>query len=177
MNRADRWENYLGTAGKNSVCQDLPRSLWWFVSPSPLYHHRSQGLSPTDFPVTSWCKTRVEAPSKQPTVLRGAACPPSMFSFPTGGTGRSEEISPCVSALAWGERQAWSMCGYFSSPSNAVCFCPVAWWWGCFSLTPMIWESLSDILFFNSGYFSCERLQSKKQATSPSWWYQNGQIF
>lgn len=126
----------------------LPRSakipVMVVASPSPLHHRRSQGLSPTDFPVTSWCKTKVEAPSKQPTVLRGAAHPPSMFCFPTGGTGCSEEISPCVAALAWGEQQYGQPAA--TSPPLLMWSVSVLWYGGGGSSASSLWSGSLSVI-------------------------------
>ena len=69
---------------------------------------------------------------------------PSMFFFPTGETGRSEEISPCVAALAWGEQQRGQHVA--TSPPLLMRSVSVLWHGGRgASASPLRSESLSVI--------------------------------
>lgn len=132
-------------------------------SPS-LSQSDSQCLSPADCPTVHMRCDQSRGSWKVTHSTGGSSCPPG-FSFLTGGTWGSGETSLHGAALAWG-RGMWSVCRYFSYPSNVLC---LGLWGtvGSFSLT-LCSRILSVV---SSSCYSWRGCKSQEQPTSPSLWY------
>lgn len=102
MSKAGDW-NYLGIAGRNSVCQNLSAGYCKLLS--LFLHIWFPVVNPTDSHTGLWDKTRLEAPKKWPITLGGVAYPPLLlFSHLSAlGSGESYQSVWCCTNLGVGQ--------------------------------------------------------------------------
>lgn len=99
VSKATGWVYYQDPAGVNFICQDPCAGCWKPVTQPPS-RSDPQCLSPLDSPEIPMVGDQSRGLLKVTHSAGDALCPPGV-SFPPGGTGGSQETSPCA-PRAWG---------------------------------------------------------------------------